>query len=526
MSDLESEHPSKQQSIATSNGNNVSANPKDDIGGEVAYTTKDSRTKDSATNSAVIIVISQVIGYVVYFVAQRYIISSLSKEDNGNLVFIYTIVNTIVVLFVDPSLTNILLRDIIQLPEKRAVLMTTFVWYRVLTSGIALLLIIGYFYFNSPELIVISILVTISMLIGSRVSLLRSPFELQYREIFAFKKLSAISIADYCIYAVLLFSITSILTIESVSYVLAISALPGFIFLLLHKSTFKLALGMPDKSMFRLLAIGNLSLFLQSIFYQIHNLFDMLVLKSYAPISEIGVIGVAANISIIFSVVITVAIQTLAPMITDKFVSTSLEYYREFIWRTMRFVSVVMLSILALIIPATPLIIEVYTGGKYSDNHIEMYLQEIISVLAFLLTWLTTIITAINKERLLKYAGVILIIGSLCLNYVLIPTYWAKGYLLAKIISNIVAIIFMQWMIRDTLGTKNILLFTVRFLLQLLLTAIVGSTLINHTSIWIAVPSTLIVTAFSAFILRLMPRSDLEFIHSIFMGIFSKFLRR
>lgn len=234
MSDLESEHPSEQSYIATSNGNTVSANPKDDSGGEVAYTTKHSRTKDSATNSAVVIVVSQVIGYVIYFFAQRYIISSLSKTDNGNLVFIYSIVNTIVVLFVDPALTNILLRDIIQLPEKRAVLMATFLWYRIATSFIALLLIVGYFYFNSPQLIGVSILVTTSMLIGSRVSLLRSPFELQYREVFAFKKLSAISIADYCIYAVLLFSFTSILTIESVAYTLALGALPGFLYLLLQ----------------------------------------------------------------------------------------------------------------------------------------------------------------------------------------------------------------------------------------------------------------------------------------------------
>jgi O-antigen/teichoic acid export membrane protein len=526
VSELSPEQQPESASSITTISNSTNANDGSNINGGVTTSTKHSRTKDSATNSAVLIVVTQFVGYAIYFVAQRFIISSLSKTDNGNLVFIYSVVNTLVVLFVDPALTNVLLRDIIQLPEKRAILMTTFVWYRVITASIASLLIIGYFYFSSPQLISVSMLVTTSMLIGSRVSLLRSPFELQYREVFAFKKLSLISIADYFIYVVLLFSFASILTIESVAYSLALGALPGFLYLVLHRGAIKIAFGLPDKSLLRLLVVGNLSLFIQSIFYQIHNLFDMLVLKAYAPVSEIGIIGVGANISIIFSVVITVAIQTLAPMITDKYSSEPLEYYREFIWRTMRFVSVVMLGLLAVVIPATPLIIEIYTGGRYSDNRTEIYLQEIITVLALLLTWLCTIITSINKERLLKYAGVILVVGSLSLNFILIPTYWGKGYLSAKIISNIVAIICMQLLVRDILGTKNIMLFSIRFLIQLFFTVFVGSTLINYISVWLAVPATLAITTLSAFILQLMPRSDLAFIYSMLSGIVAKITKR
>ena len=479
------------------------------------------RTSARAAKGAGIIFLSQVVTYAIFFLAQRTVLSTLTKEENGTLALIQQFSSIILLLLVDSGWSNIALREIIRRPEEEREIISSVLWIRLCGMFIALLIAIPLLLNSNLTNTFTAAIAVVAVAFGSRTSMMRSTFEFSYRVHLRMNLISLLSVLDVVLYFILLQFFREHLTPSTIFSLLLVSSLPGLSILIWDSKSWRYIIPLPKWKISKSLLFDVKPQVQQLIYQNIHSGIDIYVLKYFAPLSQVGVFGAIGNMSAVMTTTFASLMATLYPMLAESFHSDkgNSSYRVERTLSIIMFASVLIASTLSVIVP---FIIEIFTSNVYAENVVEFQLQFWCTVLILLAQTSIVICSAMNNNRALLFSGLMLIVGSISADFILVPLFHTKGILLAKMWSNILCSATALWFIAKQTSTKSVTLFAIRFTVFASINSFFSLFLANYMSQGVSFVLASVLCIVSGWILGLVTNHELTLLRNLLISVKAK----
>lgn len=455
---------------------------------------------------------------MVQFLAQRIVLSELSKVDNGVISYSVSICTAVFGIIVEAGLTSIAIRDIARHPERKEEYLRSLFTLRLFTSVVATVVIGIIAYISYADHIMAMIYASLYMIIAGRTPMLRAVFEVEHRAEIRLSIVSLLSVVDILLYYLLLSFHHSHLQPQDVFLYQFLAAIPGFLILLLVRKGYRHAVIVRNTAAMREMLREARPLMILTLLLYSHIGIDSVALRIFAPPDALGIFGASGNAALIGTIVFGVANAVFGPYLSRSWHQNP-EQARHHIIRSLHGVALMLILAAAIAAVLNPWIIEIFTKGKYADNAFEFRLQYWASIIINLLQFGVLIVTSIGRQSQQVRIGLALIIGSLTMDYLLISQFQAAGLVYAKMVGNMLALGVFFAVIRDVLQGRVVAAFMLR-LFGLIAIAFAASeiTRLNQLSIPLALSIVLCVSIASAF--------ALGYITSFERSLITKILRR
>ncbi len=465
-------------------------------------------TKGKALSGASTLFFTQLIGFGVYFLSQRIVLSTLTKEENGSLFLVQFFASTAFGFLVDMGLSNIAIRELIKRPHEREQIIGSVFWIRVVGSVLATLTVIGLAWYRIPDSFTLALCIALYINFSGRNFMLRNTFELRFRQVLQFRKLSLLVLSEFALYFVLLWFNKTHLSPTLIAILLLASSVPGTVYLIFTNRQYSIFLAPLHRTEIKTLLKEVQPIYIMMILQQVHVFLDTWVLQHYAPsLSEVGVFGAGGNMLLIANVFLTSATSILIPLISNS-LNSEREHTKRLITQSMNTVqsAVILISVVGSVL--TPFIIYIISNNKYADNVIEFRLQFLSSCFITFAQLGVQIATAVRAQKSIVYAGIALVIGSITADFILIPMLFTKGIILSKIWSNFLSILVFLWFVRDWISVQQSVSFILRYV-GVIVTVVFGCEFIQQQctilpALGVAIPFTVIVL----FAFRMITKSE------------------
>ncbi len=421
------------------------------------------KSSTRAAAGAGIVFVSQIAGYGLYFLAQRVVLSSMSKDDFGALSYVQLMCSLFLTIFVDAGMNTIALREMIAKPETKRDVVSSVLWLRIMAIAFSALVLASYTVLFGTESWVVVLLAVFMISMSSRSSMLRAAIELPYRERLQLSAVSLSFIADWCLYLILLYTFRAELSPTLIFSLQLLSSLPATLFLSWKTRVDRILFPLPSlvflKNLIRQIVPQTSQLVLQNV----HGVLDLYLVRLFAPIREIGVINAVANMGQIILTAFLALSSTLYPMIAEA-IHQGKDNAVHRIERTLSVIVFVAIILATCLSTLSPFIAFVFTKNVYADNIIQFQLQFWLAVVTCIAQTALLINAAQNEHRAMFFSGLFLVVGSLSADFLLIPEYMSSGYILAKTWSNILSAAVSLWFVGRSFGFSLIRKFSFRTL--------------------------------------------------------------
>ncbi len=426
-------------------------------------TTNPEKNSTRAATGAGIVFFAQIAGYGLYFLAQRLIISNLSKDAYGALSYIQLMSSLILVIVVDAGMNNVALREMIKRPEKRNEIIATVFWFRFMSTVLIGFVIAVACYLSGIESWTTASLAVAMISLSSRSSMIRSSLELPFRERMSFVEVSLCFIADWLLYLVLLFIGRTHLSAQNIFALQILASIPATLYLAWRIGLLRILFPLPAWSLVRELLRDTAPQTSQLVLQNVHSGVDLGVLKAYAPQMHIGIVNAVANMGQIILTAFVALSSTLYPMIADaiQLAKDNAAYRIERSLSVVTFVAILLATVLSTL---SPLVAFLFTKNVYADNILQFQLQFWLSVIACIAQMSLLVNSAQNEHRAVFFSGLFLAVGSLTADFFLIPWFYSSGYILAKCWSNSLSAAISLWFVGRYTGFALVRRFVLRTL--------------------------------------------------------------
>lgn len=382
--------------------------------------------------------LAQVVYYAIYFVSIRMILSALSKEENGQLVFVQQWASTTLSTTLLMGYTTYALQHLSHF-HRRIQLFSTLFWLRfVLTLATALALTITLKVIAGIDPLV-TLLGVAAVSVMPRGNALRTTLEQAFHALLRFRLSSMLAVIDVTLLAGFLLWWRSNLDVQHVFGAQLLAGIPSTILLVVllwREGTLQLTIDHEELHHIRqsLIHIGILPLALTA-----HVLLDITALELLSNRIQVGIFGATQYAGMPIQVLFTVLSTPLIPALVEKQRSDPL-HFPSLMQQSLRLI-VFVLGITAIVIAAfAPMLLDLLSAGVYRQHTTEFILQTWVAVGAVYHTLLTQYHLVLGNFRRAAATMLALVVGSLVFDWYLAGVFGAVGLLLAKLGSITLAI--------------------------------------------------------------------------------------
>ncbi|MCX7930623.1 MAG: hypothetical protein N2663_07890 [Chlorobi bacterium] len=398
---------------------------------------KSSRLRTLLKHSS-ILGLGQAVFYAIYFFGIRLILSTLPKEQIGELTYVQQWSTAALSIAMMTGYNTYIVHRLRSGTNLREVF-STVVWLRVIIGIVVAV-------FLAAMLAMISSVSPVTTLIGccavalmSNSYTLRYTFELYHHARMEFGILVALMIVDAVAIVIMLnvyaahLSATIVLTIQT------ICTLPSVAILLLRTRKNGHLYARIDKSALEELFGTARPLSVVTALVYTHMLVDITLLQRLAGSEMVGIYGGSLYAGLPLMVLQGVLWSPLIPLLSRSLVESPQSAEAE-LSRGIRMVTLVIVCVACLLAACMPLIIAILTSGRFNDYQVEFYLQLLLATLGSLVFATQSIGALIGHYRVSSLSAAMLLLGSLCFDWWLISANQTNGLLVAKMLSNLLAI--------------------------------------------------------------------------------------
>lgn len=387
---------------------------------------------------SVTLLAAQGISILSYFVAQRLILSTLTKEANGILFAERRMVEMFLIIAVDLGLNIIAVRRASQAHDQggshSGVVLSSVVAIRLLLTVPVVLFTLVYGLQAGYSLYDIAMWCTFCLL-SSRVGMIRYLYEIPYRYSLRFIVPAFSAVLDATLFLTLLYYNAANLTPTVIIACYLGGVIPGFVMLVvLDRGQFINFKNVRWKEM-RSIAVEAIPVSGMIALSTIHDKIDTLMLGWWSPHEQIGIYG-AASISIapIITIVPAVITLTFMPLLARLVVSNreECEKYVQVLIRGLTLLAVVVSAVSSILAPE---VIQLMSNGRYAENTLHFALFLWLPMPIYIVTLALDAIVTLGFAKKSVLIGASLVLSTVIVGVLLIPMYAALGATVTKIAS-------------------------------------------------------------------------------------------
>lgn len=378
--------------------------------------------------------LTQGVTMVTYFLAQRMILSTLTKESNGQLFAVRRIADLILIMIVDAGLNGIAMRRIIQDPASTQRVLSTTVFFRLVMwlIGTAVCLGVGWWMHASVADLV---LWCVFLLISVRSGLVRYTFELPYRAHVRFGIVNVLAIVDAVLFLGLVYMWRDHLTPSSIILASVLSAIPGFILLVLTDRGATVRFTWVSLPLLRSMLIEAIPIIVTSVLVNLHDKIDAMMLDRFSTPLEVGIFGAAYNaLSPLTAAIPTTMAMAIVPAVA-RLAREDMPACRRFATTGLRFLLVLAIGVCTLLSTVTGFVIEVVSKDRYADNGLHFFTFLWMPVAIFLLVYVQELNIALGQQRKNFLIAALLASITIVGGFAFIPPFHAYGAIVAKFLA-------------------------------------------------------------------------------------------
>ncbi|MBI2793266.1 MAG: oligosaccharide flippase family protein [Ignavibacteria bacterium] len=460
-------------------------------------------------SGSLVLLLSNVTILLLTFIAQRMILSTLTKDANGVLFSERRFVDLVVIMVVDFGINGIIIRRMVQHPETAAVTLSSSIALRMalwLLTSLVCIAVAGF----TPYSVLDVGLWCCYLMLSSRVGLLRYSLELPWRHRMRFGLVSIVNIAETMFFTLLIFFWRANLSPTVVIAAFVISAIPGFLFLMTADRGKTISPRYVSMNEIRQLMLEGLPLLATVVLISFHDKFDALLLGWFSPQRESGIFG-AVYISLVpligtFPVALTMAIT---PVIA-QFAKMNWAECQSFTVTGLRFLMAATILGTTLLSSLIPLFIELVSKGRYSDNvdHFFTYIWVAIPMVFVVYTQEINVVLSQQRKNL-PIAGTLAIV-TLIVGVILIPSLHAMGAVITKIVSVGIAFVVAVRALYTVLKKSVDMLFLIGLLASTSVGIICAFYFPSILSMWWSALASVTAVIMSLLVTRLLKFSDVR----------------
>lgn len=176
-----------------------------------------------------------------------------------------------------------------------------------------------------------------------------------------------------------------------------------------------------------------------SISFLVISLSDRIILERYIPLNLLGIYSVAFTLSLALNVIIQALYRTFEQIIFKQFNDEGFKLLNSKLYNIF---SVLVLSGALAISLASQEIFKIVASKSFYEGHHLVPFMIVAVVIAGFNTYLSTLLIAANKQKLISILTVISAILCIMLNLILVPMFGVWGSIVATIISVAIITLF------------------------------------------------------------------------------------
>jgi O-antigen/teichoic acid export membrane protein len=377
------------------------------------------------------LLLAQGLGILLTFGAQRIILSTLTKEANGDLFVERRIADLLVAILCDAGLNAVAMRKMARMPERVAEIVSSVAAFRTGMWIVATLAAVVYGWAGGHDVVNIAIW-SCYLMIAGRTGLLRYAMELPHRARVRFGLVSSLSVLDALLFLAIIWAIRDALTARSIIIAFLASVIPSGIILTIADRGRHMRPGRASSDMVRSLVREALPVMLAVAFVNVHDKIDAMMLEWFSTPTELGVFSAAYQSMAPFIGTIPVAaVMAIVPAISRLSIDDP-DKCRQFATTGLRMLIASAIGIATVASIATPWIIELVSKGRYADNQGQFFVFLWMVVPIFILFYVQELNIALGAQRKNVVIAAILAVVTIVVGLLLIPTYASYGAIGAK----------------------------------------------------------------------------------------------
>lgn len=406
---------------------------------------------------------SQALVLMLMFIAQREILSALSKEDNGILFFQRRVVDFLMVVLVDLGMNGILVRRVVHEPDRASQILSSAFALRMIMAaavvcvGMAAAVYSGYEPSNAA-------IWAVYVFISARTTLGRYVLEVPFRTSGRFRVVSALGVADAVLFTIGIWLMRHQLTPSAVIGTYAVSALPGFIVLIAARSGIHIRLRDVSWTEMRALVGESLPIVVSVALIAVHTTLDTMLVETFGTSRDVGVLG-AVNAAIgPFLVIVphTVAL-VLMPEVARR--RDDVDRRNESVTSTLRVLVASATCCAAMAVPLLGLFVKLVSAGRYSpDINAFVWFMWTAPLVAVVVYVQELAVTLGQQRRMVAIAGV-LVAATAVFGLAMIPDMLALGAILSRFFTLVAGALYCIWLLYRLMAKPVDLLLAARVVL-------------------------------------------------------------
>ncbi len=451
------------------------------------------------------------------FLAQRMILSTLTKEENGTLFFERRMTDLIVGIMVDLGINGILIRRVVQEKERASLIISSAIALRLGMWTIATVISATYAYVAGYAVVDV-VVWSIYLLIAARTTMLRYAVEAPYRSTSRFHVISLLGVADALLFTGMIWWWRESLDVYTVIIAYMISAIPGFVILVALDRGRYIRPAFVRFSEMKALLLESMPVIASVALLALHASLDTIVLEWFGTPRDVGVLGAIYASMGPFLVVVP---QAVSLAVMPEIARTNADESKR---RTDVALTVLRMLIVATVLlvcvagPLIPMFINLVSNGRYAGENVQFYWFLWTAPLVAILVFSQEFAVTVGKQRFnLMIAGVLLA-SSIIFGLAFIPQLNSLGAVYSRLVTLIAGAGICVVILRRILGEQLDLLFVIRCCTVIAVGMLATTWLMYAVPVPVAIIGSCAVVMISAITIGLVRKAD--FI------LFTKILRR
>ena len=388
---------------------------------------------------------SQALVLGLMFIAQREILSSLSKEANGVLFFQRRVIDFLMVVLVDLGMNGILIRRIVHEHHRASEILSSAIALRLIMALVATLVGAGVAVYNgySP---IDSAVWAVYVFISARTTLGRYVLEVPFRTTGRFNVVSALGVLDAVLFTIGIWFMREQLSPSTVILVYALAALPGFLVIGIARKEARIRPKYVSVREIRSLLVESLPIIVAVGLIAVHTALDTVLLETFGSARDVGILGAVYAAIGPFLVVIPQAVSlAFMPEIARQ--ASAVERRDVSIVAMLRVLVVISACCAAAGVPLLPMFVELVSSGRYSTD-INVFTWFLWSApLAAIVVFVQEIaVTLGHQRRNVAIAGV-LVLATAIFGILWIPGMLSLGAVVARLSTLAVGAVYCVWLL-------------------------------------------------------------------------------
>jgi O-antigen/teichoic acid export membrane protein len=306
------------------------------------------------------------------------------------------------------------------------------------------------------------ILWCVYMLIASRAALLRYTLETRLRAASDFRLPSILAVMDAAMFAALIVVWRDQLTPSVVIQAFVLSAVPGFVALLLIDRGRSTSWMSCSRIEMRSILREALPVVSATLLIAVHDKIDAFIVESFAGRGHVGILGAAYTTLGPLLAVIPMAVSYAAMPDVARLLPTDETRGLDVAMGVMRYLLVISLLVTSVATVVMPVFVDVVTRGRYVDS-VDQFVWFVWSApFVAILVYAQELSVAVKRQSNLIRIASALVISTVMLGLLLIPSMQSLGAVIAKIITSVIGAAVSLWLLYTTLGERLSVMFALR----------------------------------------------------------------